>query len=397
MITGYDIITFWVSRMIMTGVHFTKKAPFHTVFIHGLIRDISGKKMSKSLGNVIDPLDVINNAGADALRFALVSLVTGGGQDIKLAEEKITEAKNFANKIWNVSRFVMMTCSDFSPSKKINDLPLALADLWILSRFNRTIKETTELIEALKIGDAAKLLYEFIWSEFCDWYIEMSKNSLYGEDKISKETSQAVLMHVLDGILKILHPFMPFETEEIYQKLKNNGEISDPKNSIMVQSWPVFDESLVSEEAEDKMEFIVGFIRGIRNTKANLSIQNNKEIKIITSYKFKEDEERYVKALLKVSQISDSSEIPPHSVMLEFSGNKFYLPVDGLVDFEKESEKIKKEATKLKSEIEKVEKRLSNEEFTKNATEGSVEREKTKLSEYSAKIKLLESYLSALS
>ncbi|OGC39251.1 valine--tRNA ligase, partial [candidate division WOR-1 bacterium RIFOXYD2_FULL_36_8] len=207
LVTGYDIITFWVSRMIMTGMHFMKKEPFSTVFIHGLIRDVTGKKMSKSLGNVIDPLEVIEHAGADALRFALTSLATGGGQDIKLAEEKITEARNFANKIWNVSRFVLMGTDDRpqTTDNRLQPQSLELADKWILSKFNRVISQTTVYLDSYQIGEASKLLYDFIWSEFCDWYVELAKVRLYGEDQKKKETVQSLLILVLEGILKLLH------------------------------------------------------------------------------------------------------------------------------------------------------------------------------------------------
>jgi len=392
LVTGYDIITFWVSRMIMTGVHFMGKPPFHTVFIHGLIRDITGKKMSKSLGNVIDPLEVINHAGADALRFALISLVTGGGQDIKLAEEKITEARNFANKIWNVSRFAMMTCGE-GVASTINSGELA--DKWILSRYNRVVLQITEYLDNFQMGEAAKLLYEFIWSEFCDWYIEIAKIRLYGGDEEAKKDVAAVLTHVLEGILKLLHPFMPFETEEIYQILKGAKTLS-PKDSIMVKPWPQAEEKLLDDKPEKEMEGLIELIRSIRNLRSTMNIAPGQQIKIFVEKSIGGKKENYIKTLAKVSAFEQSEKFPPHTAASEAGGFRFGLPLEGLIDFKKESERLRKEYDKLKAEAGKVTARLNDENFKKNATEGSAQKEQQKLEEYSARIKTLEGYLLAL-
>ncbi|OGC19063.1 valine--tRNA ligase [candidate division WOR-1 bacterium RIFOXYC2_FULL_37_10] len=402
LVTAYDIIFFWVARMIMAGTHFMKKPPFHTIFIHGLIRDITGKKMSKSVGNVIDPISVIDTVGADALRFALISLATGGGQDIKLAEEKITEARNFANKIWNVSRFVMMTLPDatdigarlIAPLYPVDGLELA--DKWILSRYNSVVKKIAENLDNFQIGESAKLLYDFIWSEFCDWYIEIAKIRLYGDDPKKKEEVQSILLYILEGILKLLHPFMPFETEEIYQILKGR-ETPAPKESIMLQSFPVCDEKLFDEEIEYKMRRFIELVRAIRSLRDTLNIAHKEEIKLISPSSFDEDEKKYLKALAKISTIEISDKYPPHTVVSKIKKFEFGLPIEGLVDFKEVHGRLEKDYNGLGVQVKKIEEKLQNENFVKNATEGSIQKEKTKLEEYNGRLKVLEGYLRALS
>ncbi|MBI5700820.1 valine--tRNA ligase [Candidatus Saganbacteria bacterium] len=415
LVTGYDIITFWVSRMIMQGVHFMGKAPFHTVFIHGLIRDITGKKMSKSLGNVIDPIDIIDHAGADALRFALISLVSGGGQDIKLAEEKITEARNFSNKIWNVARFAALNSPPLSPSlNKRGGNPTQkgggeLADQWILSRYNRTIKQVSEYIDNLQVGDAAKLLYEFIWSEFCDWYIEISKIRLYGTDENAKATVQSVLSYILEGTLKLLHPFMPFETEELYQQITSSNkhptsniqhptsnEMPDPKDSIMVQKYPESNEKLINGDIEKQMDLVFEFIRTIRNLRSTFNIVPGVKIKVFIEKELGATTQSYIKTLAKIAEFEISNAYPKHSIISKVEDIEFAIPIEGLVDFAKESERLKKEYNKLAVEIEKVKTRLNDENFKKNTTEGSIAKENQKLKEYGERIGHLESYVSTL-
>ena len=403
LVTGYDIITFWVSRMIMTGLYFMKEAPFKTVFIHGLIRDITGKKMSKSTGNVIDPLDVINKSGADSLRFALISLVTGGGQDIKLAEEKITEARNFANKIWNVSRFVMMSSPDVVGTRLIAplqpDATWQLSDRWILSRYNSVVKQLTDNLDSFDIGDGARLLYDFIWSEFCDWYIEISKIRLYGEDQEAKANVQSILIHILIGILKLLHPFIPFETEEIYQMI-NGRENPEPKESIMVQSWPVFDSSLISEPVEKEMGQVIELVRGVRNIRSAFNIPNNAVVKIYIKESLGADLISYIQTLGKVEVVAKDllpEKYSKDTVTVNISGIEIGVPLIGLIDFEKEIGRFKKEHNKLKMIIEGGEKRLHDENFLKHATEGLLQKEKEKIEENKARVVTLESYISALS
>ncbi len=393
LVTSYDIIFFWVARMIMAGLHFMKEVPFKTVYFNALVKDVHGKKMSKSWGNVIDPLDVIDKAGADALRFTFLSLTLGQGQDIKISEDRITEARNFANKIWNVSRFMEMTKPQTSGSGKIN---LELVDRWILSRFNKTIKQTSEYIDSYQFGEAARLLYEFIWSEFCDWYIEIAKIRLYGSDNDAKETVHSVLKQVLEGALKLLHPFMPFITEELYQRLYDRTTIQ-PQDSIMIQSWPKIDESRLDDSAEKDMDSVVTLVRAVRNLRASLNIQPGLPIKIFIDKELGAQKQTYIQALAKVSVIEQSTNYPSHTIVTVINEIKIGIPVEGLVDFAKESQRIQKEFDKLKTEVERVRERLNNQDFLKNATEGSIQKEKDKLVEYDARIVILDGYLKALS
>jgi len=391
LVTSYDIIFFWVARMIMAGLHFMKKAPFHTVYFNALVKDIHGKKMSKSWGNVIDPLEVIDRAGADALRFAFLSLIAGQGQDVKISEDKITEARNFANKIWNVSRFVMMstTAEDETSSATRTEL----ADRWILSRYNRVISQITEYLDNFQIGEAAKLLYEFIWSEFCDWYIEIAKIRIYGNNEEAKRQVGTVLLHVLNGTLKLLHPFMPFETEEVYQRIMATDK---RMKSIMIEKWPMAEKDAGDEKSEKEMEWLIDFIRSVRNLRSSMNIAPGQQIKIFIEKQLGEEKENYIKALARISAFEQMVKFPKHTAISEVGGFKFGLPLEGLIDFTKESERLKKEHEKLKQESEKVKTRLNDENFKKNATEGSVQKEQQKLAEYSARIKILEEYLSAL-
>ena len=396
LVTSYDIIFFWVARMIMAGLHFMKKEPFHTVYFNALVKDIHGKKMSKSWGNVIDPLEVIDRAGADALRFAFLSLIAGQGQDVKISEEKITEARNFANKIWNASRFVMMTCGEAGQNENHVAKPGELADRWILSRLNRFISGVTSDIEKFEIGDAAKSIYEFIWSEFCDWYVELAKIRLYGSDEEAKKKAQSVMVNVLENILLVLHPFMPFETEEIYQILKGNKD-PKPADSIMIKKWPEANDKLIDEKAEKEMAEIVDLIRAIRNVRSTLNIAHGQQIKIICGKNLNHERSGYVRALAKVSEIEIGSEYLPHTVVSETGEIKWGLTVEGLIDMPAVKARLGKDYEKLLNEIEKVRGRLGDMNFLKNATEGSIEKEKIKLEEYLKSVRVLEGYLGALS
>ncbi len=342
LVTGYDIITFWVSKMIVMGLKFMKKEPFSKIFIHGLIRDISGKKMSKSLGNVIDPLNVIDRVGADALRFALVSLISGQGQDIKLAEEKITEARNFSTKIWNAARYVLGFKSK-SASK------LSFADKWILSRFNATIATITNNLENYEIGDAARKLYDFIWSEFCDWYIEMSKI----------DASPDVLMKVLEGTMRLLHPFMPFITEEIWQKL-NVG-----KKTIMLAEWPKADAKLIDEKLDQEMEMIEEVVRSVRNIRASLYVPHSQELSIVieTKKKISDEQLKYIKALARIKDVKITDKIKEKmsgSAIAALPGITLYVPLKGIIDLDKEVARLREKLVKLDDEMARTSKKLEN-------------------------------------
>ena len=404
LITGYDIITFWVSRMIMMGLKFMGKEPFKTVYIHGLIRDISGKKMSKSLGNVIDPIGVIDRVGADALRFSLTSLVTSGGQDLKLSEEKITEGRNFANKIWNVARFVLMQEAQgqgtadrgAGTADRIEKEDLTLADKWILSRLNLTIGQITQMLDSYQFGEAAKRLYEFVWSEFCDWYIEMSK--------VPARARADVLRSVLIDSLKMLHPFMPFETEELYGKFPiSNVQCPNGEQTIMLAEWPTADESLIDESVEKKMRLVFEVIRAIRNLRADMNIQAGKPAEVFLETgemaRCLVEAEEYIKALTRSSNVKiekSIAKVPPKSAKTATEKINIYIPLEGLVDFEKEALRLKKNLEGLLAAAKKIESKLATPSFTENAKPELVEMEKQKLKEYLEREKVLEERLSVL-
>ncbi|MFA4905837.1 MAG: valine--tRNA ligase [Candidatus Margulisiibacteriota bacterium] len=324
LVTSYDIIFFWVARMIMAGLHFMKKEPFHTVYFNPLVKDIHGKKMSKSWGNVIDPLEVIEKAGADALRFAFLSLLAGQGQDVKLSEDKITEARNFANKIWNASRFVLMNTPSV-PRQSSGHLPLdkgenergsELADRWILSRLNHTIKQVTEHIENYEFGEAARLLYSFVWSEFCDWYVEIAKIRLHGEDEKAKAEVVAVLIKVLENTLRLLHPFMPFITEEIYQKIVK-------VKTIMLMAWPKADEGRIDQKAEEEMDVTMEVIRTLRNLRAQKKIPVGWKV-IVHLGDSQKLNEPYLKRLAKIEGIGAGAG-EGEGIRVEVAGTKLFL------------------------------------------------------------------------
>lgn len=410
LVTSYDIIFFWVARMIMAGLHFMKEVPFKTVYFNALVKDIHGKKMSKSWGNVIDPLEVIDKAGADALRFAFISLVTGQGQDVKLSEDKITEARNFANKIWNASRFVLSNVQ----SAKSNVAPLTLdvgrlelADLWILSRYNQTIKAVTENIENYEFGEAARGLYSFIWSELCDWYIEIAKIRLYGQDEGAKATVGRVLNEILEGTMRLLHPFMPFITEEIWQKLSTelstNGSTNMKTNkrikSIMIEEWPKADQELVDSKAEAEMERVMELVRAVRNLRAEFNVQPGKEVEIVLVAK-ELPGENYLKTLAKVGQLKIVSQLidkPERSASAVVGGQELYLLLSGVVDFAKEKERLNNEIAAIDQELERLAKLLADDKFTAKAPPEAIAKQRVRQQELAEKKKLIAERISSLS
>jgi valyl-tRNA synthetase len=346
LVTGYDIITFWVSKMIVMGLKFMKKAPFSNIFIHGLIRDASGKKMSKSTGNVIDPLAIIDKVGADALRFALISLISGQGQDIKLAEEKITEARNFTTKIWNAARYVLTFMT--GPSKEHS-----LADKWILSRYNSAINEVTSGLDSYNFGDAARSLYDFIWSEYCDWYLELSKIG----------SSKEVALSVLEGTMRMLHPFMPFITEEIWQKLENRHK--GENNTIMLSEWPVADKHAINEKLNEEVAVIQEIVRSVRNIRATLYVPHSQEVSLIieTKQMINDEQMKYIKPLAKVSDIKVYEHIKEKlsgTAVATLPGITIYVPLKGIIDLDKEVIRIKEKLVKIDGDIEKLNKKLEN-------------------------------------
>jgi valyl-tRNA synthetase len=386
LVTGYDIITFWVSRMIFQSLEFTDQKPFNDVLIHGLVRDSEGRKMSKSLGNGVDPMDVIEKYGADALRFFL-STGSSPGNDLRFYWEKVESTWNFANKIWNASRFALMNMEGM----KFDEIDLSgeksLADKWILTRLNETAEDITRLIDAYEFGEVGRLLYNFIWDDLCDWYIEMAKLPLYGEDEQAKKTTRSVLAYVLDQTLRLLHPFMPFITEEIWQHLPHEGE------SITVASWPVKKEELNFPEAAKEFALVTEVIRSVRNIRSEMNVAPSKPIELQIKPKNKEilfaleKNRQYLIRFCNPSDliISDEISAPEKSMSTVLTGLEMYLPLEGLLNIDEEIKRLEKEAEKYAKEVERVQKKLSNEGFMKKAPEKVIEEERAKEKDYQEK------------
>jgi valyl-tRNA synthetase len=383
LVTGRDIIFFWVARMIFSGIEQTGKVPFQEVNIHGLILDGQGRKMSKSLGNGIDPIEVIEKYGADTLRFSMITGVTPGN-DVRFQWDKVENTRNFSNKVWNASRFVLMNMEEFEPIK-VEKNELTLADRWIISRLNLKIKEITDLLERYELGEAARGMYDFIWDEFCDWYIELAKSRLFHPaDGREKAVVQTVLLDVLMGILKLLHPFMPFITEEIYQYLPGHHE------TIMLESWPITDQSLVESEAIEQMQAIMGAIRAIRNIRAEFNLSHSAPVKVIMLFKDEhgmkwfEDYGSYIKDLAKVSELQlvlELVEKPRQAVSALLSCAELYVPLEGVIDVDKEIGRLEKELKKTEVDINRAGAKLINEKFLAQAPPEVIEKEKGKIEE----------------
>ncbi|MEA4826859.1 MAG: valine--tRNA ligase [Clostridium sp.] len=382
LVTGYDIIFFWVARMIFSGLHSMGDIPFDTVLIHGIVRDGQGRKMSKSLGNGVDPLEVIEKYGADALRFMLT---TGNapGNDIRYYEEKVESARNFANKIWNASRFVMMNLDEKLINEYRDCKEYTIADKWILSRINTVVKEVTENIDKFEIGIAAQKIYDFMWTEFCDWYIELVKPVLYGEDEKAKGIVLNVLNEVLSTGLKLLHPVMPYITEEIYVNLPNSEE------TIVTSKWPEYNDALKDEKVEEEMNYIIEAIKALRNVRAEMNVPPSRKAKVtIYASEGREAFEQgkiYFEKLASASEVAftdSKDEVPENSVSTVIKGAEMFMPLLDLVDLEKELERLNKEKEKLEKEIDRVEKKLSNEKFTSKAPEAVVNEEREKGEKY---------------
>ena len=380
LVTGYDIIFFWVSRMIFSGLEHMGKKPFSTVFIHGLVRDAQGRKMSKSLGNGIDPLKVIEEYGADALRFALA---TGNapGNDMRFSDEKIEAARNFANKLWNASRFVLMnlTEEDGELLTAPEEADLTIEDKWILSKFNRLAKAVNDNVESYELGVALAEIYSFTWDTFCDWYIEMAKSRIFDGGKPAL-TAKRVLCRVLTGIVSLLHPYMPFITEEIYQALPHTVE------SVMIASYPTFDESLNYSAEEEDVERIITAITAVRARRAEMNVPPSKKAKLYVVTKYADTFRRAEKILVKLAScsemiITDAYE-KDDAVMIATDAGSLYIPLAEVIDFEKERARLTAEMKKNEGEIERLEKKLSNEGFVAKAPAAVIEGERAKLKKY---------------
>lgn len=392
MVTGYDIIFFWVARMIFSGMEQMKEEPFHTVFIHGLVRDSQGRKMSKSLGNGIDPLEMAEKYGADALRF---NLITGNspGNDMRFYVEKCEAMRNFCNKIWNASRFVMMNLT-----VEDNHLPekLETEDKWILSKLDRVIKEVCDNMDSFELGVAAGKIYDFIWDDYCDWYIELTKPRLNGDDEAAKEGAQRVLLYVLVEILKLLHPFMPFITEEIWQALPHEGD------ALMMQSYPEYDESLNFPEDEANFGMVMDAIKAVRARRAEMNVPpSRKSHLIIVTDKAKAfaDGEKFICKLAYASGIEVSAELPESTdgmVSVITDNARMFMPMAELVDLEKERARMEKELANARKQLDGQIAKLANENFVSRAPEKVVNVEREKKAKLEALIENLEESLKNL-
>ncbi|AJA47719.1 valine--tRNA ligase [Clostridium pasteurianum DSM 525 = ATCC 6013] len=383
LVTGYDIIFFWVARMVFSGIHNMGETPFEHVLIHGLVRDAEGRKMSKSLGNGVDPLEVIDSFGADALRF---TLITGNapGNDLRYKTEKVEAARNFANKIWNASRFVLMNL-DKDVMKKYQDCEeYTLGDKWILSRANTVAKEITENIEKFELGIASQKVYDFMWTEFCDWYIEIVKPVMYGEDEKAKGVAFNVLNRVLTIGLQLLHPIMPYITEEIYQHLDGKYK------SISISKWPEYSEKAYDVKAEEDMSYIIEAIKSLRNVRAEMNVPPSRKAKLII---LANDESKdafeagrvYFEKLASASSIefiSSKDKVDSNAVSVITKGGEIFMPLLDLIDLDKELERLNKENNRLKKEIERVDKKLSNKGFVSKAPSAVIEEERDKGEKY---------------
>ena len=398
LVTGYDIIFFWVARMIFSALEHTGQVPFDKVFIHGIVRDSLGRKMSKSLGNGIDPLEIIEKYGTDALRFSLV-LGISPGNDIRYMPEKLESASNFANKLWNASKFVLSNMPENGSKLAEDKLPanLCYEDKWILSKLNKLVKEVTNNLENFELGIATQKVYDFIWNEFCDWYIEMVKSRLYDENCTTKFAAQYTLNKVLKDSLKLLHPVMPFVTEKIYMQLYHNDE------SIMISKWPEYTESLSFEKEEEQIEKLKTIIVGIRNLRTNLNVHPSKKSKLIFVTKTANDMLKESSAMIQklgfaneIDIQENKENIPQNAMSVLADGIEVYIPFEELVDLEAEKQRLQGEREKLLSEVARGEKMLSNPGFVNKAPEAKINEEKAKLAKYKEMLEKVEERIKSL-
>ncbi len=383
LVTGYDIINFWVSRMIFQALEFTGEKPFKDVLIHGLVRDAEGRKMSKSLGNGVDPMDVISEYGADSLRYFLAT-ASSPGQDLRYSNDKVESVWNFANKIWNASRFALMNMEGMTYDQIDLSGKKSVADSWILTRLNETIEQVTELAERYEFGEVGRSLYNFIWDDFCDWYIEMSKLPLYGEDEEAKKMTRSVLAYVLDNTMRLLHPFMPFITEEIWQNLPHQGE------SITIAAWPTVDDSLTDQSQSSSMKLLMDVIRAVRTIRAEVQSPMSKKVPLTISAKdanthaVLEANAAYIERFCnpETLTIGQNIEAPEKSMSAVVSGAELFMPLEGLIDIDAELARLNKELEKWAKEVKLVSGKLSNERFVSKAPEAVVAEERAKQADY---------------
>jgi valyl-tRNA synthetase len=417
--TGHDILFFWVARMMMLGLHFVGDVPFRTVYLHAMVRDEKGEKMSKTKGNVIDPLHLIRGAkpeelapsvrnkfpggmpafGADALRFTLAAMMQQG-RDIKLSLERVDGYKAFANKLWNAARFALMNLGDFVPAPFTKDQELGLADRWILSRLNRAIEQTVRALSAFEFAEAASTVYQFLWHEFCDWYIELAKGPLYGGDAAAKRRTQSVLVFALDQILRVLHPFMPFITEEIWQKLP----LIRATESIMIAAYPSPDASLSDPQAEAEMAPLIAAIEGIRKIRSENNVAPSARIhsEIQTSDESaRRTLEKWRHYLLPLAGLRSVEITPPRAKPAQAAawlsgGLEIFVPLEGLIDLQEERARLSKEIARVEADLELVRRRFENPNFAARAPREVVEKERARQAELSTRREKLQENLNRI-
>jgi valyl-tRNA synthetase len=402
LVTGFDIIFFWVARMTMFGLELTDQSPFHTVYIHGLIRDEKGQKMSKSKGNTVDPVEMIDQIGCDGFRFGLTSLITYGGQDIKMNKEKLEQGKLFGNKLWNASRFVLMNI-DPAEGEGVDDQPidhsqLSLMDRWILSRYNTTVREANRLLEEYKFGELADTLYEFIWNGFCDWYVEYAKKQM--QDTELRANTQRILLHVLSGILRLIHPIMPYITEEIFQKLPHRKE-----PSIMIAPYPQPDNALIDEGISQRIDYVLEVVRALRNIRQQYTVPNQQTVKahVVTTEAMEKEAietghgilNHFVK--LESLEVRDVVDAKQDNVAVNVVGHsRIVVSLEGLIDIGQELERVRKKMETLIKEKEQLDKMMMNFDFLERAPQAVIEKNKARLQEVNKQVKALEEQLSSL-
>ena len=392
LVTGYDIIFFWVARMIFSALEYTGKAPFNTVLFHGLVRDAQGRKMSKSLGNGIDPLEIIDKYGADALRFAL-STGNSPGNDMRFSDEKVESSRNFANKIWNAARFVLMNLPENEPAPHLPEA-LETEDKWVLSKYNTLVKSVTDNLDRFELGIAVQKLYDFIWDILCDWYIELVKVRLREEGETAAN-ARAVLVYVMSNTLKLLHPFMPFITEEIWQTLPHEGE------SIMISAWPEYDPALDFSADETEMERVMDAIRAIRNRRAQMNVPPSKKAKVIVETTYQDtfaNGAKYMQRLAFASEVEvcAQAQAPAGAVSIVTADAKIFIPLDQLVDLKAELARLNKERDAAVKQAENIKAKLANENFVSRAPEHVVQTQRDNLARLNDQIAKLDESIAAI-
>ena len=394
LVTAPDIIFFWVARMIIAGLYFMKEIPFKDVYFTSLVRDMQGRKMSKSLGNSPDPLDLISEHGADALRFTMI-YISPLGQDVLFSSEMIEIGRNFANKMWNAGRFLLMNAQNIKLDRRLEYKHLDFTDKWILSRFNKTIREVNDALDRFEVNAASKIIYSYVWNDFCDWYIELSKNRLYQGDEEVKSAVLTRAISLYGEMLKLVHPFMPFITEEIWQLLDERkvGE------SISVSEFPKYDPAAIDEKAEIEISFVQDVVTAIRNIRGEMNISPAKPINVfLKSTSVTLAQEKYIKSLVKIDQLTVDKNVdkPKASASSVVKGCDIFIPLEGLIDLDLERTRIKKEIARLASSLEGVKKKLSNEGFVAKAPAEVLERERTKLADWEKSLDKLKNFLADL-